>query len=141
LIGIFPLFQRGKVRLQALLEGRGAVAQLGERRNGIAKVRGSIPLGSTIQAEIRHTSAVEIGPEPLISQLEKGDVGTSPLHPYLRSVEYSKIERMRKRAQEMRHAASMSHNREIIELLSRAADEAEADAAEMEAELHRPSRG
>ena len=26
----------------------GAVAQLGERRNGIAKVRGSIPLGSTI---------------------------------------------------------------------------------------------
>ena len=25
----------------------GAVAQLGERRNGIAKVRGSIPLGST----------------------------------------------------------------------------------------------
>ena len=25
-----------------------AVAQLGERRNGIAKVRGSIPLGSTI---------------------------------------------------------------------------------------------
>ena len=27
---------------------RGAVAQLGERRNGIAKVRGSIPLGSTI---------------------------------------------------------------------------------------------
>ena len=26
----------------------GAVAQLGERRNGIAEVRGSIPLGSTI---------------------------------------------------------------------------------------------
>ena len=25
----------------------GAVAQLGERRNGIAEVRGSIPLGST----------------------------------------------------------------------------------------------
>src|SRR5437763_16069642 len=41
----FPLFQRGKVRLRR--EGRGAVAQLGERRNGIAKVRGSIPLGST----------------------------------------------------------------------------------------------
>ena len=29
-------------------ETDGAVAQLGERRNGIAKVRGSIPLGSTI---------------------------------------------------------------------------------------------
>ena len=29
----------------------GAVAQLGERRNGIAKVRGSIPLGSTIPPE------------------------------------------------------------------------------------------
>ena len=43
---IFPLFQQGKVRLRA--KGRGAVAQLGERRNGIAKVRGSIPLGSTI---------------------------------------------------------------------------------------------
>src|SRR5262249_37241134 len=28
-------------------EERGAVAQMGERRNGIAKVRGSIPLGST----------------------------------------------------------------------------------------------
>src|SRR3982750_4555920 len=41
----FPLFQRGKLRLRH--EGRGAVAQLGERRNGIAKVRGSIPLGST----------------------------------------------------------------------------------------------
>ena len=30
----------------------GAVAQLGERRNGIAKVRGSIPLGSTISPSI-----------------------------------------------------------------------------------------
>ena len=28
--------------------GFGAVAQLGERCNGIAEVRGSIPLGSTI---------------------------------------------------------------------------------------------
>jgi hypothetical protein len=28
-------------------EGFGAVAQLGERCNGIAEVRGSIPLGST----------------------------------------------------------------------------------------------
>ena len=43
--GNFPLFQRGKVRLRRWR--RGAVAQLGERRNGIAKVRGSIPLGST----------------------------------------------------------------------------------------------
>ena len=33
-------------RLRAL-DRDGAVAQLGERRNGIAKVRGSIPLGST----------------------------------------------------------------------------------------------
>ncbi len=31
----------------------GAVAQLGERRNGIAKVRGSIPLGSTILLNFR----------------------------------------------------------------------------------------
>ncbi len=32
----------------------GAVAQLGERRNGIAKVRGSIPLGSTIPMKNSH---------------------------------------------------------------------------------------
>ena len=32
---------------EATLGRPGAVAQLGERRNGIAKVRGSIPLGST----------------------------------------------------------------------------------------------
>jgi hypothetical protein len=31
----------------------GAVAQLGERCNGIAEVRGSIPLGSTISKEPR----------------------------------------------------------------------------------------
>lgn len=31
------------------LLGLGAVAQMGERRNGIAEVRGSIPLGSTTQ--------------------------------------------------------------------------------------------
>ena len=30
------------------MEGFGAVAQLGERRDGIAKVWGSIPHGSTI---------------------------------------------------------------------------------------------
>src|SRR5262249_6545284 len=34
----------------------GAVAQLGERRNGIAKVRGSIPLGSTIRKLRRRPS-------------------------------------------------------------------------------------
>jgi hypothetical protein len=33
---------------QGWREGFGAVAQLGERCNGIAEVRGSIPLGSTI---------------------------------------------------------------------------------------------
>ena len=45
----FPFSRRGKFAYRRV--GRGAVAQLGERRNGIAKVRGSIPLGSTIQAE------------------------------------------------------------------------------------------
>ena len=61
----FPLFQRGKVRLRGAAEGRGAVAQLGERCNGIAKVRGSIPLGSTIPfrpgssrlADVRQTAS------------------------------------------------------------------------------------
>ena len=32
---------------QGMCEGIGAVAQLGERCDGIAEVRGSIPLGST----------------------------------------------------------------------------------------------
>ena len=50
----------------------------------------------------------------------------------------SKIERMRGRAREMRRAASMSHNPEIVAILTRAADEADADAAELEAALHRP---
>lgn len=54
---------------------------------------------------------------------------------HLCQVDYSKIERMRNRAETMRRAASMSHNAEIVALLSRAAEEADADAAEMEAEL------
>jgi hypothetical protein len=37
----------------------------------------------------------------------------------------------------MRRAAAMSHNSEIIQILSAAADEAEADATEMEMELRR----
>ena len=38
---------------------RGAVAQLGERRNGIAKVRGSIPLGSTnLSRDLRRIKSV-----------------------------------------------------------------------------------
>jgi hypothetical protein len=53
-------------------------------------------------------------------------------------VDDSKIRRMRGRARQMRRAASLSHNREIIDILTKAADEAEADAAELEAELHRP---
>jgi PD-(D/E)XK endonuclease len=36
-----------QVQLAARLGRYGAVAQLGERRDGIAEVRGSIPLGST----------------------------------------------------------------------------------------------
>jgi hypothetical protein len=35
----------------ALPERNGAVAQLGERSHGMRKVRGSIPLGSTIPLE------------------------------------------------------------------------------------------
>jgi hypothetical protein len=37
----------------------------------------------------------------------------------------------------MRRAASLSHNAEIIRILSAAADEAEADAADMESDLQR----
>ena len=43
-------------------EGFGAVAQLGERCNGIAEVRGSIPLGSTISHVQLKTAAG--GPMP-----------------------------------------------------------------------------
>jgi hypothetical protein len=50
----------------------------------------------------------------------------------------SKIERIRGRAREMRRAASMSHHPEIIAMLRRAADEADADAAELEAEHRLP---
>jgi F0F1-type ATP synthase membrane subunit b/b' len=49
----------------------------------------------------------------------------------------SHVERMRERARQMRRAASMSANQEIIAILSRAADEADADAAQLEAELRK----
>jgi len=38
----------------------------------------------------------------------------------------------------MRRAAGMAHNPEIFDILSKAADEAEADAAQIEAELKGP---
>jgi len=47
----------------------------------------------------------------------------------------SKIIRMRERARQMRRAAALSHSAEIVEILSKAADEADADAAELETEL------
>ncbi len=43
---------RGAPKTRATLDG--AVAQLGERVNGIHEVSGSIPLGSTIQSIIKH---------------------------------------------------------------------------------------
>jgi hypothetical protein len=52
----------------------------------------------------------------------------------------SAIRRMRERARQMRRAASMSTNPEIIEILTKAAAEAETDAAALEAELHRPTQ-
>ena len=45
---------------------------------------------------------------------------------------------MRGRARQMRRAASMTHNPEIRAILTKAADEAEADAAEIEAALNQP---
>jgi hypothetical protein len=48
----------------------------------------------------------------------------------------SHISRMRDRARQMRRAASMTNNPEIIEILSKAADQADADASQLEAELH-----
>jgi hypothetical protein len=53
-------------------------------------------------------------------------------------VDDSKIERMRMRAQQMRRAASMTHNPEIHDMLLKAADEADCDAAALEAEQHLP---
>jgi len=52
-------------------------------------------------------------------------------------MDVSTIRRMRERAKQMRRAAALSHNPEIVEILSKAADEADADAAEMEAQLQR----
>ena len=43
---------------------------------------------------------------------------------------------MRDRARRMRRAASMTANGEIIDILTKAADEADADAAQLDAELH-----
>ena len=43
--------QKGPDMVRATHEN-GAVAQLGERYNGIVEVRGSIPLGSTISAQV-----------------------------------------------------------------------------------------
>ena len=57
---------------------------------------------------------------------------------YESRVDDSKIERMRGRARQMRRAASMTHNPEIHAILTKAADEAEADAAELEAALNQP---
>ena len=61
-----------------------------------------------------------------------------PPENYLCRVDDSKIERMRGRARQMRRAASMTHNPEIHAILTKAADEAEADAAEIEAALNQP---
>lgn len=55
-------------------------------------------------------------------------------------VNASRIQRMRDRAEQMRRAAGLTHNQEIIDLLTRAADQAETDAAEMEAELQRSTQ-
>ena len=52
----------------------------------------------------------------------------------------SKIARMRERARQMRRAAAMSTNPEIHAILLAAANEADADAAEMEAERQRPTQ-
>jgi hypothetical protein len=53
-------------------------------------------------------------------------------------VDDSKIERMRDRARQMRRAALMTHNPEILAILLKAADEADADATELEAALDKP---
>ena len=48
-LGIFHLIPRNVLprQMSALTHFFGALAQLGERYNGIVEVRGSIPLGST----------------------------------------------------------------------------------------------
>ena len=52
---IFLLVFLAYFSILATIFARGAIAQLGERNNGIVEVRGSIPLGSTIgQSEEVH---------------------------------------------------------------------------------------
>lgn len=57
---------------------------------------------------------------------------------YPSRVDDSTVERMRGRARQMRRAAMMTHSPEIYAMLTKAADEADADAAELEAELNQP---
>src|SRR6478609_8456824 len=63
-----PPFPAGESSPKA--KGRGAVAQLGERRNGIAKVRGSIPLGSTTS----HFSQVVLAPLQGFARVSRSQV-------------------------------------------------------------------
>ena len=48
------------LRLSPFDSSRGAVAQLGERLNGIQEVVGSIPIGSTIKSN--HLHAIKFSP-------------------------------------------------------------------------------
>lgn len=49
----------------------------------------------------------------------------------------SQITRIRERAGQMRRIAEMAHDRKMIEMLLKMADEAEADAAALQGELVR----
>ena len=59
----------------------GAVAQLGERRNGIAKVRGSIPLGSTTSSQCDSLTKVRRSWSADASASAFGITVGSQLHP------------------------------------------------------------
>ena len=100
-----------------------------------ARVRASSPRHRT---RSRHPARENLGTELFDFKTPRAVLEPGAGAAYLSRMDDTKIARMRERARQMRRAASMSTNREIWDILTRAADEADADAAELEAALHRP---
>ncbi len=61
---------------------RGAVAQLGERLNGIQEVGGSIPLGSTKFFKGLGHKRTGVGPRGLVIFTQDSGTGSTPSAPY-----------------------------------------------------------
>jgi hypothetical protein len=56
-------------------------------------------------------------------------------------MDHAPIQRMRERAQQLRRMAALAHDRSMIELMLKLADEVEADAARLETTLEQRPPG